>query len=62
MRPRQVADRAVEVQGGRTVTLYEDGQVVSTWSLVSAASAWRVARAWLLFADVEATLCKEGRP
>lgn len=48
MRPRQVADRAVEVQGGR-VTLYEDGQAIST--IPDNASARDRARKWLRFDD-----------
>jgi hypothetical protein len=47
MRPRILADRAIEITGGRTLRLWEGGDLVTEWLFQSPTRALEVARAWL---------------
>lgn len=47
MRPRIVSDRAIELRNGRTLRLYEQGDLVVEWTLPDASTAWATGRSWL---------------
>lgn len=52
MSPRIVSDRAIEVVNGRTLRLWEQGELVTEWTFPAESKALEVGRAWLTYAEV----------